>query len=285
MDWLEVSVATTAEAHEAVAERLMALGARGVVFGEADGAIVVTAYLPEEAEGRLEALAEEVRSLRSFGLDPGPGTVTVRRAREDDWAEAWKRYYRPVPVSERLIIVPAWEDPPEDGRIVIRLEPGMAFGTGTHPSTILALRAIEATLRPGEAAIDVGTGTGILAIAMAKLGAASVRAIDVDPVAVAVAEENVRQNGVADRVTVRAGDLFAGEAGPFDLLVANILPDVHERLVPEAVPRLRSGGRIVLSGIIEAEAERMARLLFAHGLIELKRLSADGWTALWAVRP
>ncbi|MBE3596348.1 MAG: 50S ribosomal protein L11 methyltransferase [Hydrogenibacillus sp.] len=297
MQWLEVSVSTSFEAQEAVSEIVRRAGSQGVVLEDGPSGVVVTAYFPvTTGDETIDRIRRGVAALPAVGLDPSPATIAARWVADEDWAESWKKYFHTTWITERIVVVPAWEEVPRAlGRhrerhvvgdiIPIVLEPGMAFGTGTHASTALALKLIEACLVPGDDAIDVGTGTGILAVALAKLGARSVRAVDVDPLAVRVAEANIAQNRPPVPIDVRRADLLTGETEPATLIVANILPEVHERLVPLALPLLLPGGRIILSGIIDAEVPRMRALIERHGFAAIRTLSEDGWTALCARRP
>ena len=183
-------------------------------------------------------------SFRTSGLDPGPAEVSCRIVSEESWEHAWKKYYKPVRVTERLIVCPVWEKAdPGQGGTVIRLDPGMAFGTGTHATTQMCLRLLEKHLRPGDRVIDVGCGSGILSIAAAKLGAGSVLAVDLDEVAVRKTRENAGLNGVQDRVSVRTGDLLEGVTEEADLILANLLAPIILRLARDLCRVLRPGGR------------------------------------------
>ncbi|MDI3280094.1 MAG: 50S ribosomal protein L11 methyltransferase, partial [Bacillota bacterium] len=241
MEWAEITVVTSAEAVEAVSNRFQELGAQGTVIsdpepvlGQTSGEVRVSAYFP--VDGRLERRVQEIREfvagLGQYGLAPGPGRVEVRRVEDEDWAEAWKSYYRPIRVGRRILVRPSWEEAPAEG-VVIELDPGMAFGTGTHPTTALCLEVLEEVLRQGEAVWDLGTGSGILAIGAARLGAGRVEAFDVDPVAVQAARRNAARNGVADVVSVHERDVAAaGENLPQelshapDVIVVNIIAEV-----------------------------------------------------------
>lgn len=252
MIWREVTIRTADEAVEMLANFLQELGSGGVVIEEGDrpdrprdtslgqwyelppsdipaGQAELKAYFSEaeniaEIVGRLERFIQEIRE---YPTDVGEGRISVRDVKEEDWANGWKAYFKPVRVTERLTIKPTWEDyEPGPEEIVLALDPGMAFGTGTHATTALCLKILERYVKPGMEVIDVGTGSGILAIAAAKLGAGRVLALDLDPVAVSSATENVRINGLAGRIEVVQSDLLqalkarrnrdeTGEAGEF----------------------------------------------------------------------
>lgn len=288
MKWSEISIHTAQEAVEAVANILHEAGATGVViedpevlerdwddkYGEiyelsekdypTEGVIVkayllVNSYLAET----VEEIKEAVNNLSSYGIDAGPGTVTLAEVQEEEWATAWKKYYKPVEVSERITITPTWENylPKKADELVIELDPGMAFGTGTHPTTVLCIRALDELIQGGESVIDVGCGTGVLSIAAAKLGAASVRSLDLDEVAVHSAIQNVKLNRVEDKVTIAQNNLLDGIKGPVDIVVANILAEVILRFVDDAAAVLKPGGLFIASGIItQKEAEVKAAM-------------------------
>lgn len=299
MDSIELGLWVPEETAEAVAFLLWREGSGGAVMDEApgpDGRVRVRAYFPADADGeaRLEAAREALRGFpEHFGF-PAPADGVWwreerRRVREEDWAEAWKAHWKPARFGRRLAVVPSWEryDPAPD-EVVLRLDPGMAFGTGTHASTALCLVTLDALSRPGEGGtpavsgrvLDVGTGSGILAVAAALLGAARVTAIDIDPVAVRVAQENVRANGVADRVLVRRGEAAGEPAGAYDLVLANIVADVLVDLAPDLARVLAPRGAVVLSGIIAPERERVEAAFRAEGLAVTGAREREGWVAL-----
>ena len=178
---------------------------------------------------------------------------------EEDWSEGWKKYFKPIPLG-RLTIVPAWEDYTEaEGEVVIKIDPGMAFGTGTHETTRLVMRLMQKIVNGGECVLDVGCGSGILSIAAARLGAASCFAYDIDPVAVKVAKENVERDGLSDKIEVGVSDLLSGvklKKGGYDVCVANIVADIIIRMLPDIGAYLKPGAPIILSGIVaEREGE------------------------------
>lgn len=291
MQWLEVAVTTTAEAVEAVGAQFAALGSGGLVVEDlpAPGARRVVAYWPagQEAEERLASLRRFLRALPAFGLDPGPAEVRVILRDEAEWAESWKRHYRLQRIG-KLVIRPSWEAyAPAPGEVVIDLDPGMAFGTGTHPTTALCLAALQEEASRSGTAVDAGTGSGILAIAAAKLGAGRVVACDVDPLACRVAEENVRRNGVSDRVEVRCGDareVLRSLGRRVDLLLANIVAEVIADLAPDFAAAAVPGGRLLASGITAERSAEVAQALEASALFVTGVRERDGWVVLRAVR-
>jgi ribosomal protein L11 methyltransferase len=214
------------------------------------------------------------------------GQVFLSQVAEEDWAHAWKKYYHPVKVSEVIVIKPSWESyEPVAGQVVIDLDPGMAFGTGTHPTTIHCLRALERYIQGGEQVIDVGTGSGILAIAAAKLGASQVLAIDLDPVAVTIARENVLANEVEERVKVMAGDLLepVGDLQA-DIITGNLVAAVVKRLGPSAWEKLKPGGIFIGAGIIQGRLAEVLEELKGIGF-DLVEVTDEGeWSTIIVTR-
>jgi ribosomal protein L11 methyltransferase len=325
MTWLELSVAVDNEAVEAVSELLARYGYNGGVVVEpawtpggegpeftydAARPTLLKTYIP------LDAQAEELRQrieqgLWHLGQMRPVGPLHTRSVEEEDWANAWKQHYSVLRVGERIVVVPSWlqhEAQPDD--VVLQLDPGMAFGTGLHPTTQLCLRLLERYARPGQRVLDIGTGSGILAIAAAKLGAGPILALDNDPVAVAVAAENVARNGVAHSVTAAEGSLGAGAQmghwlsgdfgaaadespgaaasaegrastpGPFDLIAANLIAKVLVILAADLAAALAPGGILVSSGIIDTREAEVVAAFEAAGLRQLERHVEGEWVAL-----
>ena len=228
---------------------------------------------------RLEEALWHLSQIRPL---PEP---TYRRIAEADWAEAWKRHLRILHVGQRIVIRPSWLDyDPQEGEVVIVLDPGMAFGTGLHPTTQMCLMALEEHVRPGMSLLDLGTGSGILAIAGAKLGASRVLALDTDPQAVEVARENVRRNGVMGQVIVMEGSLDQAD-GRFDVVAVNILAKVIvEMLAQGLAARLMPEGRLILAGLIADQEAEVTAALRQVGLEPIGRRQIDDWVGLVAAR-
>ncbi|MFX4263381.1 50S ribosomal protein L11 methyltransferase [Pelotomaculum propionicicum] len=304
MEWLEIAVRTPADGVEPVSEIFIEMGAGGVVIEdpalilqyerkthpdewavseqpEENGLSLVKAYLPLEDgwPGRVE----EIRSLVSqLGLAPMP-EIATRAVAEEDWAEAWKKYYKTVRVGRRLVIKPSWEEyQPLEGDLVIEMDPGMAFGCGTHATTALCLTLLEKYVRTGITVYDIGTGSGILAVAAARLGAGRVYAVDLDPVACKTAAENVERNNAGGVVSVRQGNLAELLENGADLVVANIIADVIAGFAPQAAAILKPGGVFIASGIIREKADMVRRALEAAGLSVCEDLEDGLWIALVA---
>ena len=312
MQWTEVSVLTTNEAVEAVSNILQEAGASGVKIDDAAdyahlkpgkyGEVVdlktiphrtsgaeITAYYPETVfiPEIFPTIKQRVAELRQFGLNPDPATVTTKAVADESWATAWQKYYHPVRVTRYLTVTPSWENyqPVQAGEHVIRLDPGMAFGTGTHPTTILSLTELEMVLRGDETMYDVGTGSGVLSIAAKALGAKTVTAFDLDDVAVRSAQANLNLNPIAKDVEARPNDLLNGIQQPVDLVVANILAEIILPLVPQAWANLNPGGHFLTSGII---ADKLASVVAAQekqGFVIDNILQMKDWRGVIAHKP
>lgn len=249
-------------------------------------AVRLRCYLPPSRARAvtLRLLRARVRGLVRYGLDPGRSSVACRTVEIGRWVRAWRKAVRPVHFG-RLVIAPTWvRVPSRPGRIVVRIDPGMAFGSGAHPSTRLCLRALLRHLRPADGArrtvVDVGTGSAVLAIAAARLGAVRVWARDIDPEAVAIARSNVRANGVAGRVSVVRGAGVGDPPVPPTLIVANIVADTIIPMLPEARARLAPGGVFIGSGIV---ADRVREVLAAARACAFRRmevLASGEWRAV-----
>jgi ribosomal protein L11 methyltransferase len=309
LEWLEYSVTTDGEAAEAISELFNRYGQGGAVVempvdcfedelpsAKPPAQVRIKAYLPQNgAVDQVQRLEEGLWHLRRIYPIAEPD---VRTLAEEDWAESWKKQYHPIHVGTHIVIVPAWEEyEPLPAEVVIRLEPGMAFGTGLHPTTRLCLRAMEDSLLPGKTVLDLGTGSGVLAIAAAKLGARCILALDTDPLAVAAARENVAQNGVADRIVVRQGTLpgqwesspssigpapSLPETGSFELVMVNILASVIVGLAPALAARIQPGGELIAAGLIQSQESVVERALRAEGLRVTHRTQEKDWICLVA---
>lgn len=312
MKWTEVKVRTTSEAVEAVSNILIEAGASGVAiedyldvknyqedklsewldlsdFENMEEGASVMAYFPEATflPEIMPTIKQRINQLPEFGLAIGANEITISEVAESDWATAWKQYYHPVRVTRFLTIVPSWETykPEFADEKIIELDPGMAFGTGTHPTTRLSLQALETFLRGGETILDVGTGSGVLSIASKHLGAKSVFAYDLDEVAVAAAKENIDLNPVAQDVHVSANDLLQNVNQAADVVVANILADIILRLIKDAWRVLHKGGLFIVSGIIEDKKGEVLEGMFSQGFEWLQTFQEKDWVAMVFRKP
>lgn len=308
-DWLEVTVETTDEEMDALAARLTMNGAEGLVLeNERDfktfleqnrqywdyvddallermkGVARVKFYVTDDAAGRAQM------SQALTGIENPVSTAPMK---EEDWAYGWQKYYQPMAVGEKVYIVPEWErgNHVPCGRTAVYLNPGLTFGTGSHASTQLCLTLLEKYLRPSDAVLDLGCGSGILSIAAMNLGAGRALGVDIDPKSVDVAYENAALNEIErSRYTVRAGDVLSdkklveelAQAGPHRVVLANIVADVIIPLSARTGQFLASDGVFICSGIIDTRADEVERALQNNGLHILERLERDGWCAMAA---
>ena len=211
-------------------------------------------------------------------------TIAACGVMEEDWATAWKNYYHAMELSDKLAICPSWEEySPKDGQNVVRLDPGMAFGTGTHETTRLCLEMMEEYIEPGCSMLDIGCGSGILAIAAKTLGSGRTIGIDIDPVAVRVAAENASNNRL-EEIEFINGDLAVDVKGQFDVICANIVADVIIRLAPDLKMLMNDSGVCVLSGIIDERKEDVIWTLMESGLVPFRTVEQNGWTSIAAGR-
>lgn len=289
MEWLEVSTTVEHEAAEVVAEILSRYAHRGVVIeagpdGWKAGPVVVKAYLP--ADEQLQTNKRRIEeALWHVGQIRPVSAPTFRPIFETDWTEAWKRRLNILHVGRCIVIQPSWLDyVPAPGEVIIQLDPGMAFGTGLHPTTQMCLEALEELLYPGAEVLDLGTGSGILAIAAAKLGAGRVLAVDNDPTAVKAARENVLANQVQGIVRVAGGSL-ANVAGSYDTVVVNILARVIVEMVQQGLAtHMHPDGVLIAAGIIADQEPEIIASLKQEKLAVMERLQRDEWVCLIARR-
>lgn len=287
MRWVEISIQASEAAVDAVANILIEEGCGGTVFGPtitSPGAepTRVAGYLPvdDRVEARLSSIRERVNILPELGLPLESDEVTVTWVQDEEWATAWKKHFKPVRIG-RIVVKPTWEEletQPDD--VIIEIDPGMAFGTGYHPTTQLCLQALQERVSGGETVLDVGTGSGVLAIAAAKLGAARVVGLDVDTVAVEVAQENVRQAGLEEILRIERADspiFFKDQA---DLLVANILAQVLIDMGGELREKLKPSGLLITSGIIVERSDDVKTAFEALGLVTTEEKRDGDWVAL-----
>lgn len=311
MDLVKVSVKTSHEAVDAVSNILMEQGATGVQIDDRNDYEVlkreanwdqyelgdsrtdynlneaqVSAYFKDkiDVDNVVKKVKNKVGSLNQFGLDPGPNLVSVKSVKDEDWATSWEKYYHPERVTRFLTVVPSWEDYDikNSDELMVRLDPGMAFGTGTHPTTKLAMQALEMTIRGDEIMLDVGTGSGVLSIAARELGAGTINAYDVDDVAVKSAEKNIALNPGMQEIQVKVNNLLDGINIKADVVVANILAEIIIPLIPQAEKCLNDGGIFITSGIIADKLDEVVATLKKHHFKINQVLTMKDWRSVIA---
>lgn len=314
MKWLELAVYTTDAGIDAVCAALNGAGITGLSIEEShesafaflkEAAVFwdfadmekigvdtpcVKGYVADCPENlplidAAKAAIERLRSLE-LGYDLGSLAITVVSVDEEDWANNWKKYYKPIEIGSRLLVLPSWEERPETARTVLKLDPGMAFGTGAHHTTRMCLEFLEQTVRDGDTMLDLGCGSGILSIASVLLGAKEAVAVDIDPIAEKIAYENAALNGIdKDRFTVWIGNILSDAAlqeriaGQYPVVAANIVADVIIALAPLARTLTAPGGVFIVSGVIDERVNDVTTALTAGGFTVQSRSAAEGWNA------
>ena len=309
MDWMEVTVLTTTAGADMISQILMDAGSSGTMIEDKndvalnqrpegqwdiiDEAIAkrigddvkVTGYYEVDAglADRVRMIEGEVRRIRDMdlGFDAGKLEVLSKTFAEEEWAETWKKAFKPFRLGSHMVIKPGWcECEIKEGDKVIEIDPGMAFGTGTHETTGMCVELVEKYIKPGVTAIDVGTGTGSLAIAAAHMGATDVLAIDIDRVAVRVAEENARINGFEGLIRCKAGDLLENVEEQADVVIANIIADVIIMMAAPVRRHIKDGGRFICSGISSERRQDVLDELDRAGYTVLDVYERGGWCAI-----
>lgn len=306
--WIEVRVITKSEALEPVSGIFYSLDCKGVaiedpndILGREQGPLtwdfadinvlehkgkvaVVKAYFAEEdnIEDVIAYVNERLDLLKEMGIDLGEGRVEHEKMHEEDWANTWKQYYKPSKVGEKIVVKPIWEEyAPKDGELVVDLDPGMAFGTGTHETTRMCIQALERYVKEDSTVFDVGCGSGILAIAAAKLGSKLAVGVDLDPVAVESSIENVKYNDL-DNIEILHGNLVEVIDGKADIVVANILAEIICILADDVKRVIKAGGVFITSGIIHDRVDMVCEKLEATGF-EIVEKNKDGeWNCIVA---
>ncbi len=308
MEWMELSIRTTTEATEAVANILYDAGVKGVVIEDPkdfdfsnqdaktwdyveeqvytfdfEGALI-KGYLPKTdgVADEIQLIKQSIAYLPHYGLDIGEGTLEAKEVKDEDWSNTWKQYYKPTRIGKQIIIKPEWEEYEEKpGDIVIEMNPGMAFGTGTHETTAMCIEALEDVVTTEALVYDIGCGSGILGVAAAKLGAKKVVSVDFDPVAVEVSLENVENNRVAEQVSVYQGNLMDNIDQKGDIIVVNIIADVIMTMAPDFQHYLKPSGTLITSGIILEKIAPVKKALETHNIEVYKTVEKGEWAALY----
>lgn len=306
--WIEVRVITKSEALEPISGIFYSLDCKGVaiedpedILGREQGPLtwdfadinvlehkgkvaVVKAYFAEEdnIEDVLQYVNERLTELKEMGLDLGEAKVEHEKMHEEDWANTWKQYYKPSKVGEKIVVKPIWEEyEAKDGELVVDLDPGMAFGTGTHETTRMCIQALERYVKEESTVFDVGCGSGILAIAAAKLGAKLAVGVDLDPVAVESSIENVGYNNLKN-IEILHGNLVEVIDGKADIVVANILAEIICILTDDVKRVLKDGGVFITSGIIHDRVDMVCEKLEATGFEVIEKNRDGEWNCIVA---
>ncbi len=312
LKWSELSIQTTNEAIEPISNILHEAGASGVVIEDPNDLIkerdtflgeiyelnpddypeegvLLKAYLPVNSflGETVEEIKQAINGLLLYDIDLGSNQITVSEVNEEEWATAWKKYYKPVKISERVTITPTWEEytPVSSDEIIIELDPGMAFGTGTHPTTVLSIQALERQLKSGDQVIDVGCGSGVLSIASVLLGADRVQAFDLDEIAVRTTKLNAKLNKVEQQIESKQNNLLDNVDKQVDVIVANILAEIILRFEKDAFDRLKPGGTFITSGIIQAKKQLVKDALISAGFVDLEVNQMEDWISIIAKKP
>lgn len=291
VNWAKITVTTSQEASEAVANLLFELNATGVEFKDNEASTVdLIAHYPldDRVGARMQKLRDFLTALPTWGIQPHPATIDLEHIKSEKWEEAWKSAFPPRRVGRSIVIAPTWSDVPHNKtEILIQLDPGMAFGTGYHPTTRLTLELLERTVKSHHQVADIGTGSGILTIAAVKLGAKHVDAIDIDPTAIPVAAANFQANGVTAQVCLSQGDGLKGIENRYHLIIGNILTKAILPMIPLCARRLSPDGIVIFSGILETELSQIQSVLEANQLqcIEVESESEDNitWVGIKAI--
>ena len=313
MNWIKMTIRTTTEGAELVTALLMELGINGAMIEDRndvalnqrpegqwdildesialrmDEDVLVSSYIAgdERAQDMIAHVRESLARLSKLdvGFDKGKLTLEVSSIDDEDWAENWKSQYKPFRLGSRFVVKPTWEHYlAKEGDQVLEIDPGMAFGTGTHETTGMCVALAEQYVKSGDRVIDVGTGTGILAIAAAYMGARDVLAIDIDPVAVRVARDNIVLNGLADKITAREGDLLEAVDEVADVVIANIIADVICMLAEPVKAHIKKNGLFICSGIARERQDEVISALNAAGYQDLDVRNQGEWAAICARR-
>lgn len=307
MKWAEITIKTTTEAVEAITNILYEQNVGGVsiedpkdfkfqkkheydwdfveeeIFNSGYDGVIIKTYITEERDvsDDIKLIKEKIEGLKEFGIDVGEAIVELSQVDEEDWANEWKNYYKPTKIGEKIVVKPTWEDyEAKDTDLIIELDPGMAFGTGTHETTSMCIRELEKYVKPESKVFDIGCGSGILAIAAAKLGAKDVLAVDLDEVAVKVSKENIELNKVEGSVNALHGNLMEVVKDKADIVVANIIADIIKILAKDIKQFMKDDAVFISSGIIHAKVDDVKEALTQNGLEIVHVESLGEWNAI-----
>lgn len=308
MSWYEINVKTTEMSIDAVSNMFVRRGANGVQIlnpndpdlqGNASGqwdffepenntldfeGVLITAYLdvePEAIEGLCAEIQSEVAAFKEFGLDPGLAVTTYKSIRPEDWENEWKKYFKPFRLGKNMVVKPTWESfEVKEDDVVIEIDPGNAFGSGTHETTSLCIELLEKYIEKGQSVIDVGCGSGILGIAAGLLGAGSVFGVDIDHVAVKTARANVEQNHLSEITTIEQGNLIEVIKSPADIVVANIIAEIIVMLCEDVHRVMKPEGVFIASGIITTKLDWVKENLLNAGYTIVETVTKGDWAVI-----
>lgn len=309
-EWMEVTVVTSSEAVEIVTGLYYACGLNGISILDSvdvefkknnkvgktdwdyfdedllnieDGAVIKGYFkYDEEFDGKVTYIKNGMNDLEDIGIDKGKGEVFVNKVNEEEWENNWKKYYKPTKIGEKVVVKPTWEEyRVKDGELIVELDPGMAFGTGTHETTRMCVKALEKNVEANSVVFDIGTGSGILAITASKLGAEKVVGVDLDMVAVESAKKNVGYNSLGN-IEILYGDLMEVVEGKADIVVANIMADIIMFLAEGVKEFIKENGLFISSGIIDSKEEEVTQKLINVGfeIVDIQR--ERGWVCITA---
>jgi ribosomal protein L11 methyltransferase len=307
MKWTEITIKTSTEAVEAITNILYEQNVGGVsiedpkdfkfqkkneydwdfveeeIFNSGYDGVIIKTYITEERDvtDDVELIKTKIHKLKDFGIDIGEGLVELSQVDEEDWANEWKNYYKPTKIGKNIVVKPTWEEyEKEESDLIIELDPGMAFGTGTHETTSMCMVELEKYVNENSKVFDIGCGSGILAIAAAKLGAKEVLAVDLDEVAVAVSKENVKLNNVENIVDVKHGNLMDVVNDKADIIVANIIADIIKILAKDVANFMKDDAVFISSGIIHAKVDEVKESLIENGFEIVNVESLGEWNVI-----
>lgn len=307
MKWAEITIKTTTEAVEAITNILYEQNVGGVsiedpkdfkfqkkneydwdfveeeIFNSGYDGVIIKTYITEERDVTedVNLIKEKIQGLKDFGIDIGEAIVELSQVDEQDWANEWKNYYKPTKVGKNVVVKPTWEEYEEkEGDLIIELDPGMAFGTGTHETTTMCIQQLEKYVKKDSKVFDIGCGSGILAIAAAKLGAKEVVAVDLDEVAVKVSKENINLNKVENKVVALHGNLTEVIKDKADIVVANIIADIIKILAKDIANFMKEDAVFISSGIIHAKVDEVKESLIENGFEVVEVQTLGEWNAI-----
>ncbi len=309
MDWIEIAVSTTSEGVDIVSQILYEVGVPGVVIQDPndiqtlksqdgdwdyideslltiiDETVQVRGYLREDDtfHDKLQYIRDRIQGLcvGDIGLDVGSCEITLTNVKDEDWTNSWKKYFKPKKIGNRIVVKPTWEEYlPSYDEVVVDIDPGMAFGTGTHETTILCIRMLEKYIAHSHEVLDIGCGTGILAISSVLLGAKRAVAVDIDERATHIAKVNSERNNTDDRVDIIHGNLLDNIEGQFDIVVANIVSDVIIELSRDIGSFLNENGLFIVSGIILERLDEVKTALKDNGFYEVESITLGEWAVV-----